>query len=96
MNTPISPMCDYQEMLRMGWGADAVPYVVWPQELIDMVIGGIKERKNMDIVVHLKDGKMEIEPMRETIWDMVVRKHGEEGTMKIIKIFSDSSTAIEK
>ena len=61
MKNPESPMCDYQEMLQVGFDKEAVPYVVWPKALIDMVVEGIKERKNMDIVVHLKDGKMKIE-----------------------------------
>jgi hypothetical protein len=61
MNNPDNPMCDYQEMLQAGWSPEAVPYIVWPKELIDTVITGIKERRNVDIAVRLRDGKMNIE-----------------------------------
>lgn len=59
MKNPENPMCDYQEMLHKGF--DAIPYIIWPKDLIDIVIAGIKERKALDIAVYLRSGSMKIE-----------------------------------
>lgn len=56
---PISPMCDAKEMIKAGWSG-SIPYIIWPQELIDMVIDGIKKRENIDIHVCLREGFMSI------------------------------------
>jgi hypothetical protein len=55
-----NPMCDYKEMIKEGWDV-AQPYIIWPQEAINLIIDGIKTRKNVDITVKLRAGKMAIE-----------------------------------
>lgn len=59
-----NPMCEYKEMIAVG--LDQQPYIVWPQQLISLVIDGIKHKKNLDINVVLRDGSMKIEKHDKT------------------------------
>lgn len=54
-----NPMCEYQNMVAIGW--KETPFIIWPQDAINLIIDGLKHRKNENITISLREGHMKIE-----------------------------------
>jgi hypothetical protein len=56
----IKPQQDYENMIHEGY-VKGIPYVIWPKEVIDIIIHEIRERKNSKLIIEFNDGKIKYE-----------------------------------
>jgi hypothetical protein len=47
-------------MIHEGY-VKGIPYVIWPKEVIDIIIHEIRERKNSKLIIEFNDGKIKYE-----------------------------------
>jgi len=53
----IKPQCDKEEMIKAGWDK-RIPYIIWPQSVINILIREIQQRSVSTLTVEFDKGEM--------------------------------------